>query len=31
MGGDGPSVAAQITAGTLISMATLPLWLAALA
>ena len=30
MGGDGPSVATQITAGTLISMATIPLWLAAL-
>jgi predicted permease len=27
MGGDGPSVATQITAGTLISMATIPLWL----
>jgi malonate transporter and related proteins len=31
MGGDGPSVATQITAGTLISMATIPLWVAALA
>ena len=31
MGGDGPSVATQITAGTLISMATLPLWVGALA
>lgn len=31
MGGDGPSVAAQITAGTLISMVTLPLWVGALA
>jgi hypothetical protein len=30
MGGDGPSVATQITAGTLISMATIPLWVAAL-
>jgi hypothetical protein len=30
MGGDGPSVATQITAGTLVSMATIPLWLAAL-
>jgi hypothetical protein len=30
MGGDGPSVATQITVGTLISMATLPLWVAAL-
>lgn len=30
MGGDGPSVATQITAGTLVSMATLPLWVAAL-
>ncbi len=30
MGGDGPSVATQITAGTLASMATLPLWVAAL-
>ncbi|MBK6982017.1 MAG: AEC family transporter [Betaproteobacteria bacterium] len=28
MGGDGPSVAAQITAGTVLSMATLPAWLA---
>ena len=31
MGGDGPSVATQITTGTLISMATIPLWVAALA
>ncbi|MGD9954404.1 MAG: AEC family transporter [Burkholderiales bacterium] len=31
MGGDGPSVAAQITAGTVISMATIPLWVAAIA
>lgn len=31
MGGDGPSVATQITAGTIVSMATLPLWVAALA
>lgn len=30
MGGDGPSVATQITVGTVISMATLPLWLALL-
>lgn len=30
MGGDGPSVATQITVGTLLSMATLPLWVAAL-
>lgn len=30
MGGDGPSVATQITVGTLISMATLPFWVAAL-
>jgi malonate transporter and related proteins len=30
MGGDGPSVATQITVGTLISMATIPLWIAAL-
>ena len=30
MGGDGPSVATQITAGTVIAMATLPLWLAAI-
>jgi hypothetical protein len=28
MGGDGPSVATQITAGTVISMATIPVWLA---
>jgi len=31
MGGDGPSVATQITVGTILSMATLPLWLAAMA
>jgi malonate transporter len=31
MGGDGPSVATQITVGTLVSMATIPLWVAALA
>ena len=31
MGGDGPSVATQITVGTLASMATIPLWVAALA
>ena len=30
MGGDGPSVATQITAGTVIAMATIPLWVAAL-
>ncbi len=30
MGGDGPSVATQITVGTVISMATIPLWIAAL-
>ncbi len=30
MGGDGPSVATQITVGTLVSMATIPLWVAAL-
>jgi predicted permease len=30
MGGDGESVATQITAGTLISMATLPAWIALL-
>ena len=30
MGGDGPSVATQITVGTLVSMATIPLWIAAL-
>jgi malonate transporter len=30
MGGDGPSVATQITVGTLLSMATIPLWVAAL-
>ena len=29
MGGDGPSVATQITVGTVISMATIPLWIAA--
>jgi predicted permease len=31
MGGDGPSVATQITVGTLVAMATIPLWVAALA
>jgi len=31
MGGDGPSVATQITVGTLASMATLPLWMGVLA
>ncbi|HQZ45051.1 MAG TPA: AEC family transporter [Usitatibacteraceae bacterium] len=31
MGGDGHSVATQITTGTLISMATIPLWVAAIA
>ena len=30
MGGDGPSVATQITVGTVLSMATIPLWLAAM-
>lgn len=30
MGGDGPSVATQITVGTLLSMASIPLWVAAL-
>jgi predicted permease len=30
MGGEGPSVATQITVGTLVSMATIPLWIAAL-
>jgi predicted permease len=30
MGGDGPSVATQITVGTVISMATIPLWIASL-
>ena len=30
MGGDGPSVATQITVGTVVSMATIPLWVAAL-
>lgn len=30
MGGDGPSVATQITVGTVLSMATLPAWVAAL-
>lgn len=30
MGGDGPSVATQITVGTLVSMATIPLWISAL-
>lgn len=30
MGGDGPSVATQITLGTVLCMASLPLWLAAL-
>ena len=27
MGGDGPAVATQVTAGTLIAMATIPLWM----
>ena len=31
MGGDGPSVATQITVGTVVSMATIPLWMAILA
>jgi predicted permease len=31
MGGDGPSVATQITVGTVLSMATIPLWMASLA
>lgn len=31
MGGDGPSVAAQITVGTVLSMASIPLWVAATA
>jgi predicted permease len=31
MGGDGPSVATQITVGTVASMATIPLWMAILA
>jgi hypothetical protein len=30
MGGDGPSVATQISVGTLVSMATIPLWIAVL-
>lgn len=31
MGGDGPSVATQITVGTVISMASIPLWIATFA
>ena len=27
MGGDGPAVATQVTAGTLIAMVTIPLWM----
>jgi predicted permease len=30
MGGDGPAVATQVTAGTLIAMVTIPLWMLAL-
>ncbi len=31
MGGDGPAVATQVTAGTLIAMVTIPLWMMAVA